>query len=98
MSCRTTRAALPAKGCEMANTDGVFVFAGTYSNEAAARSNYDLVKDLHAAGAVGAYDEAVVTRWRPGMEPTRSGSSAVTSQAGRPSKAGTRSCAPVGAD
>ncbi len=34
----------------MANPDGVFLFIGTYSNEAAAQSDYDPVKDLHSAG------------------------------------------------
>ena len=31
-------------------------------DEAAARDDYDVVKDLHAAGAVGTYDAAVVTK------------------------------------
>jgi uncharacterized membrane protein len=35
--------------------------SGTYPSEAAARADYDVVKDLHAAGAVGTYDAAVVT-------------------------------------
>lgn len=46
----------------MANPDAVFVYIGTYPNEAAARADYDVVKDLHAAGAVGTYDAAVVTK------------------------------------
>jgi uncharacterized membrane protein len=46
----------------MANADGVFIFIGTYPNEAAAQGDYDVVKDLHAAGAVGTYDAAVVTK------------------------------------
>ena len=46
----------------MAKPDAVFIYIGTYPNEAAARADYDVVKDLHAAGAVGTYDAAVVTR------------------------------------
>jgi uncharacterized membrane protein len=46
----------------MAKPDGVFLFIGTYPNEAVARADYDVVKDLHAAGAVGTYDAAVVTK------------------------------------
>ena len=46
----------------MANPDAVFVYIGTYPNETAARADYDVVKDLHAAGAVGTYDAAVVTK------------------------------------
>jgi len=36
--------------------------SGTYPSEAAARADYDVVKDLHAAGAVGTYDAGVVTK------------------------------------
>ena len=46
----------------MAQSDPVFLFIGTYPSEAAARSDYDIVKDLHSAGAVGTYDAAVVTK------------------------------------
>jgi uncharacterized membrane protein len=46
----------------MAKPDAVFVYIGTYSSEAAARADYDVVKDLHALGAVGTYDAAVVTK------------------------------------
>ena len=66
----------------MAKPDGVFLFIGTYPDEEHRREyDYDLVKDLHAAGAVGTYDAAVVTkdaaaarytstrtRWPPGTE------------------------------
>jgi hypothetical protein len=45
----------------MAKPDAVFIYIGTYPDEAAARVGYDVVKDLHAAGAVGIYDAAVVT-------------------------------------
>jgi uncharacterized membrane protein len=46
----------------MAKTDAVFIYIGTYRNEDAARDDYDVVKDLHAVGAVGTYDAAVVTK------------------------------------
>ncbi|MFF1872050.1 DUF1269 domain-containing protein [Kitasatospora herbaricolor] len=46
----------------MANSDGVFIYIGTYPNEAVARDDYDAVKDLHAAGALGTYDASVVTK------------------------------------
>ena len=46
----------------MAKPDAVFIYIGTYPDEAAARADYDVVKDLHAAGAVGTYDAAVVTK------------------------------------
>ena len=35
---------------------------GTYPSEDAARADYDIVKDLHAANAVGTYDASVVTK------------------------------------
>ena len=46
----------------MAKPEAVFIYVGTYPSEAAARDDYDVVKDLHAAGAVGTYDAAVVTK------------------------------------
>ena len=46
----------------MAKPDSVFVFVGTYPDEDAARADYGIVKDLHAAGAVGTYDAAVITK------------------------------------
>jgi uncharacterized membrane protein len=46
----------------MAKADAVFLYLGTYPSEVAARSDYDVVKDLHAVGAVGSYDAAVVTK------------------------------------
>jgi uncharacterized membrane protein len=47
---------------DMAKADAVFIYIGTYQDEVAARNDYDIVKDLHAAGAVGTYDAAVVTK------------------------------------
>jgi uncharacterized membrane protein len=46
----------------MAKPDSLFVFVGTYPDEASARDDYDIVKDLHALGAVGSYDAAVITK------------------------------------
>ncbi|MGZ4708243.1 MAG: DUF1269 domain-containing protein [Acidimicrobiales bacterium] len=46
----------------MAKADGMFLYIGTYPSEAAARDDYEIVKDLHATGVVGTYDAAVVTK------------------------------------
>jgi uncharacterized membrane protein len=46
----------------MAKSDGVFIFIGTYTSEAAARADYEVVRELHSAGAIGTYDSAVVTK------------------------------------
>ncbi len=46
----------------MAKADGVFIYVGTYPSEMSARDDYEIVKDLHAAGAVGTYDASVVTK------------------------------------
>jgi uncharacterized membrane protein len=46
----------------MSKSDGVFIYVGTYASEVDARADYDVVKDLHAMGAVGTYDAAVVTK------------------------------------
>ena len=46
----------------MSKADGVFIYIGTYSDEAVARDDYAIVKELHSAGAVGTYDAAVITK------------------------------------
>lgn len=46
----------------MAKPDTTFIWIGTYTSEAAARADYEVVKDLHHLGAVGTYDAAVVTK------------------------------------
>jgi uncharacterized membrane protein len=46
----------------MPKTETVFIYVGTYPDEAQAREDYRMVKDLHSAGAVGTYDAAVVTK------------------------------------
>jgi hypothetical protein len=35
----------------MAKADGVFIYLGTYPSEVAAQGNYEVVMDLHTAGA-----------------------------------------------
>lgn len=47
---------------DMAKPESVFIYIGTYSDEAQARGDYQVVKDLHSVGAVGTYDAAVVTK------------------------------------
>ncbi|HUA43111.1 MAG TPA: DUF1269 domain-containing protein [Streptosporangiaceae bacterium] len=46
----------------MAHADSTFIYLATYPNEAEAREDYQVVKDLHAQGLVGSYDAAVVTK------------------------------------
>lgn len=46
----------------MAKADAMLLYIGTYPSEAAARADYDIVKDLHAIDVVGTYDAAVVTK------------------------------------
>lgn len=46
----------------MAKPEAVFIYVGTYSDEMQARHDYQILKDLHSAGAVGTYDAAVVTK------------------------------------
>lgn len=46
----------------MAKPEAVFVYIGTYPDKAQAREDYQVIKELHAAGAVGTYDAAVVTK------------------------------------
>ena len=46
----------------MAKAEAVFIYIGTYPNKAAAEVDYEIVKDLHAAGVVGTYDVGVVTK------------------------------------
>ena len=46
----------------MAKPESVFIYIGTYPDEAQARGDYQVAKDLHSVGAVGTYDAAVVTK------------------------------------
>ncbi len=43
-------------------SDNTFILVATYPDEAAAQDDYQVVKDAHAAGLVGSYDAAVVTK------------------------------------
>ena len=40
----------------------VFVYVAAYDDEADARDDYEVLKELHAAGVVGTYDAALVTK------------------------------------
>jgi uncharacterized membrane protein len=46
----------------VAKTDSTFIYVATYPDEVAAQDDYQVVKDLHSGGLVGAYDAAVVTK------------------------------------
>lgn len=46
----------------MAKPEAVFIYVGTYPDETQARDDYQVIKNLHTAGAVGTYDAAVVTK------------------------------------
>jgi uncharacterized membrane protein len=46
----------------MAKSDGTFILVATYPDETAAREDYAVIKGAHAAGLVGSYDAAVITR------------------------------------
>ncbi len=46
----------------MAKPEAVFIYIGTYPDEAQARDDYQVVKNLHSMGAVGSYDAAVITK------------------------------------
>ena len=46
----------------MSGTDSTFILVATYPDEVTARDDYQVVKDAHAAGLVGSYDAAVVTK------------------------------------
>jgi uncharacterized membrane protein len=46
----------------MSGSDTTFILVATYPDEAAAQDDYQVVKNAHAAGLVGSYDAAVVTK------------------------------------
>ncbi len=46
----------------MPGSDSTFVLVATYPDEDMARDDYQVVKDAHAAGLVGSYDAAVITK------------------------------------
>ena len=49
----------------MAKPEAVFIYIGTYSDEEAAREDYQVVKDLHSVGAVGSSEENRLTARKP---------------------------------
>jgi uncharacterized membrane protein len=49
-------------GQAVAKPESVFIYVGTYPGRAQARDDYQVVRNLHSAGAVGTYDAAVVTK------------------------------------
>ena len=46
----------------MADDDSTFIFLADYGDEADAQADYDVVKELHAAKAIGSFDAAVIRR------------------------------------
>jgi uncharacterized membrane protein len=46
----------------MSQSHSTFVLVATYPDEVAAREDYQVVKEAHAAGLVGSYDAAVITK------------------------------------
>jgi uncharacterized membrane protein len=46
----------------MGREDDTFLLIGAYVDEDAAQADYDVVKDLHAAGVIGGFDAAVITK------------------------------------
>src|SRR5215470_5399234 len=46
----------------MSKPDSTFILVATYPNEMTAREDYAVIKDAHAAGLVGSYDAAVITK------------------------------------
>ncbi len=46
----------------MSRGGNTFIYVATYPDEATAREDYQVVKDLHSGGLVGSYDAAVVTK------------------------------------
>ena len=46
----------------MSHSGSTFVMVATYPDEVAAREDYQVVKNAHAAGLVGSYDAAVITK------------------------------------
>jgi uncharacterized membrane protein len=46
----------------MSRSDSTFILVATYPDEMAAREDYTVIKGAHAAGLVGSYDAAVITK------------------------------------
>ena len=50
----------------MGRDDATFIFAGAYQSEADAQLDYEVIKELHAAGVIGGYDAAVIHKGADG--------------------------------
>jgi hypothetical protein len=50
----------------MGRDDATFIFAGAYESEADAQLDYEVIKELHAAGVIGGYDAAVIHKGADG--------------------------------
>jgi len=46
----------------MSKTDTTFIYVATYPDEASAKADYQVVRDLRADGLLGSYDAAIVTK------------------------------------
>jgi uncharacterized membrane protein len=46
----------------MSGSDSTFMLVATYADQDMAQEDYQVVKDAHAAGLVGSYDAAVITK------------------------------------
>jgi uncharacterized membrane protein len=46
----------------MSGSDSTFMLVATYADERMAQEDYRVVKDAHAAGLIGSYDAAVITK------------------------------------
>ena len=46
----------------MSESGSTFVLVATYPDEVAAQEDYQVVKEAHAAGLVGSYDAAIITK------------------------------------
>ena len=46
----------------MADDETTFIFVATYSSEDDAQADYEVVKELYAAGAIGNFDAAVIRK------------------------------------
>jgi hypothetical protein len=75
----------------MSGSGGTFVLVATYPEQAAAREDYQVVRDAHAAGLAGPYDAAAVTRDATGMVHESKDETATRHGAGWGAAAGRRS-------
>ena len=89
----------------------VFLYAAIYDDSADAEADYEAVFDLHAAGAIGTFDSAVIEKDEDGKvhvhkteKPTQHGAwtgagvGALVESSFRPRSSAARSSAPAPAD